>query len=633
MLRVAYAVAVSLSSALLFVVQPAIAKAALPRFGGTAGVWVTCMLFFQTVLLLGYLYAYALTRLRPSVQVVVHLLLLTAAGLTLPWANTANWSGAANRHPVPAILQFLAFSVGLPYFALSTHGPLLQSWYAREKRSPYGLFAWSNFASLGALLLYPIAIEPALAIRDQLRFWSVGFVILCLLIAVLASRERAAAAPARLARSGGWPIWIVLAACSSTLWLAVVNHLTQKVAAIPFLWVLPLAVYLLSFVLCFDRRQWYSPRVFRVLLPMAWIAMGYRMSASSEWGLTADIAVFLGALLVCCMFCHGELARSKPEGPGEVAFFYLTIALGGAAGAIFVSLVGPAAFSQYLELPIGVTGCVLLGLSLLFGFSGRRILRLAVVGAIAFVLATRYTMAPGDVYHARNFYGALQVVDRDNVRYLYNGRTLHGLEVLSPGGSRIAAAYYGPESGIARVLSGMKKPARRIAIVGLGTGTLAAYSHPGDLFRFYEINPAVVDVARRDFHYLAQAPGRMEVVLGDGRLAMSDTFDAIVLDAFSDDSIPVHLLTTEAFQLWARHLNPGGALVVHVTNRYLDLSPVVDSAARSIGRHAELVRSAGDRQLQTLAADWMIVRDGPASPGGVTRLWTDARSNLFQILK
>jgi SAM-dependent methyltransferase len=290
-------------------------------------------------------------------------------------------------------------------------------------------------------------------------------------------------------------------------------------------------------------------------------------------------------------------------------------------------------FSQYVELPIGVTGCVLLGLGLLFGFPPRRLIRLAVVGAVAFVLAIRWNTAPGDVFHTRNFYGALQVVDRDGVRYLYNGRTLHGIEILSPGGSRVPAAYYGPESGVARALAGLKQPDRKIAVVGLGAGALAAYGRSGDLIRFFEINPAVVEVARRYFHFLGQSAARTEVVLGDGRLAMADLYDAIALDAFSDDSIPVHLLTREAFENWSHHLKPGGVLIVHVTNRYLDLSSVAQAAAASVGKHAELVRSAGDADLRTLAADWMIVRDGAPAFGGGSHLWTDARSNLFQILK
>jgi SAM-dependent methyltransferase len=438
------------------------------------------------------------------------------------------------------------------------------------------------------------------------------------------------------------------------LWLAVANHLSQEVAAVPFLWVLPLSLYLLSFILCFESSVWYRPAVFRWLLPAACAAMGWRIAVPGS--LQGEMAVFSAALLVCCMFCHGELARRKPEPRQGLAFFYLMLALGGALGAVFVGVVAPGAFSTYLELPIGITACVLLGLALVYGFAPKRLMRLSAVAVIAFVWAARYQAGQGDVVHVRNFYGALLVSDSGTgemaVRRLYNGRTLHGVEFSAAARSRLATAYYGPESGAGMVLSRpfmFTSPARRVGIVGLGVGTLAAYGRPGDDFRFYEINPAVIEVASRYFRFLAESQAKTDVVAGDGRLALEreapKSFDVIVLDAFSDDSIPVHLLTREAFEVYFRRLRDGGVLAIHLTNRFLKLDSVVAALAENMRKQMAMVHSAADPERQISAADWAVVADtrealrsllGPAGvteTGPKTQPWTDEYSNLFRVWK
>jgi len=650
-----YSLTIACSSTLLFLVQPIIAKAILPRFGGSAGVWVTCMLFFQVVLLIGYLYSYLITRhLNGKAQTAVHLALLVGSLAVLPLKPRIEWTASGN--PLVAILFLLATSVGLPYFVLATTSPLLQSWYAGAgARFPYRLFALSNAASLVALLSYPVAIEPLWPQQQQLLWWSGAYFVFVLLAVLAAVASRAHAAPQAGGKTPGAAMWIALAACASTLWLATANHLSQEVAAIPFLWILPLSLYLLSFILCFEAHGWYRPAIFRWLLPAAWIAVCFRIARQGlSGGLEWEIPVMSAALFVCCMFCHGELAAGKPEPKQGLAWFYLMVALGGALGAVFVGVVAPNLFNTYLELPIGITASVLLALALLYGYTSRaRLLRVAVVAAVAFAVATRFSAGGQDVVRIRNFYGAIQVSDTGSgetaVRALYNGRTRHGVQFLSPARSRLATAYFGPESGAGRVFASLRTPGRRVGIIGLGAGTLAAYGRPGDHFRFFEINPAVIQVASRYFRFLAESGAQTDVVPGDGRLTLERepprSFDVIVLDAFSDDSIPVHLLTIQAFRVYFGHLRPGGVLALHITNRYLDLFPVVAAAAEGLGKKLLLIHNEAAPERQVSMADWAVISDStevlqdlsafgqPSAPAKKVRLWTDDYSNLFGALR
>jgi SAM-dependent methyltransferase len=646
--RLSCALTISGGSVLLFAVQPIVAKAILPRFGGTAGVWVTCMLFFQVALLLGYLYAFLLTRCPRRLQALIHIALLAVSAFVLPWRAGFLPTDTAAAAPIASILKYLALSVGLPYFLLSANSPLLQSWYAGSPRArfPYGLFAWSNLASLAALLAYPIAIEPWTSTGQQLRWWSAAYLVWAPVVALTALRNPAVKpAPAldlETSRSRAF-LWIALSACASALWLAVANHLSQEVAAIPFLWILPLSVYLLGFILCFSAEGWYRPEIFRWLLPLSWVAVCYRMTIAGAFGgLRWELPVFLGALLVWCVFCDGELARTKPGSPRELAFFYLMIALGGALGATFVGLFAPAVFDRYLELPVGVTACVLLGMRRVYHLPLRRVARLAAVAVVAFLVSMRFQSADGAVARVRNFYGSLLVLDsgsgRTAVRSLFNGRTLHGAEYLSPERRLEPIAFYAAESGVGRVLQSAAQPNRRIAVIGLGTGALAGYGRRGDQFRFYEINPAVAEVAARDFYYLRDSAASTEVVVADGRLAIerepAGSFDILILDAFSDDSIPVHLLTKEAFAAYFRALRDSGILVAHVTNRYLDLVPVVEAAAGQFHKHVRVVRNFDLPAREVRSADWAIVSGDPAPPYTSTpRLWTDDRSDFFHLIK
>jgi hypothetical protein len=644
--RLPFYLATGFSSLLLFVVQPIMTKAILPRFGGSAGVWVTAMLFFQIMLLLGYLYSYLLTRrLNRHAQSAIHLTLLLLSLAVLPVKPHMDWVA---HDPAISILSILFASVGLPYFLLSSTSPLLQSWFVTSYAGvfPYRLFALSNAGSVLALLAYPVLIEPLLPATAQLKYWSFAYAALVLIACLTAGIHWSSdpiPEPVDTGAPGRRPfLWIGLAACASTLWLAVANHLSQEVAPVPFLWVLPLSLYLLSFILCFEGHNWYRPAVFRWLLPAAWITAGFSMARPGSNSLMWEISTFAAALFVWCMFCHGELARTKPERRRDLTFFYLMLALGGALGGVFVGVAAPRVFSTYLELPIGITASVLLALPLLYRVtSPARLARLGAFALAAFIVAVRFQAGSGEVVHMRNFYGALQVSDTGEgdsaFRSLYNGSTLHGVEFLSPGRNRLPTTYYGPQSGVGQVLTASGR-ARRVAVVGLGAGTLATYGRDGDSFRFYEINPAVIQIASRYFHFLDTSAARTDIVEGDGRLALEKeppgSFDVIVLDAFSDDSIPVHLMTKEAFGVYFRILRGDGVLAIHVTNRYLNLEPVVESLAAGSGKNTVTIHSSAEPGRKILPADWVLVSGEPKSVRKPkTRLWTDDYSNLFQVLK
>ncbi|HJT86648.1 MAG TPA: fused MFS/spermidine synthase [Bryobacteraceae bacterium] len=635
------------------------AKAMLPWFGGSAGVWASAMLFFQVALLLGYLYAHWTTQyLHPRQQVALHLLLLAGSLFVLPIALSPAWKPDGAADPIPRILGLLATSAGLPYFLLCTTGPLIQAWYARRVKAafPYRLFAVSNVASLAALIAYPVAIEPLVSTGRQLRGWSAayaGFVLLAGASGLL-SAGRGVPAPVR-GDSEAPPIsdrllWITLAACPSILWMAVANTLSQSVAPVPFLWILPLSIYLVSFILCFNGDGWYRPAIFRIALPAAWIAICLALNIALE--LKTIVALLSFALFVCCMACHGELAHRKPR-TEQLTSFYLSLAAGGAAGGLFVALIAPNVFSGYLELPIGVAVCVILSMGLLYGWGGRRLARLGIVAVLALVAALRIGgLAEGSLVRVRNFYGTLQVGDVGSgaaaLRILTNGPIRHGSQFLAPDKRRMATTYFGPDSGIGVVLRAMEERPLRVGVIGLGAGTIASYGRAGDYFRFYELNPAVIRVADGAFSYLRDSPATVEVAPGDARLSLErerkQDFDVLAVDAFSGDSIPIHLLTREAFRVYFSHLKPDGALAVHVTNRYLDLTGVVRALAEDAGKPSRLIVNAADAGKGTYDATWVVATSNEAVlrrvdavavafSGKRVRAWTDEYSDLWGVLR
>jgi hypothetical protein len=659
-----YALTILTGAFLLFQIQPVIAKAILPWYGGSAAVWTTCMLFFQVVLLLGYLYAHWLIeRVSARRQRLVHAAVLLGSLVLLPVAPGLRWKPDGGDAPVPLILALLAASVGLPYFLLSTTSPLMQAWYSRRFNGvlPYRLFALSNLASLGALLAYPIAIEPFITTRGQLNAWSAayaGYALLAFAATVRACGKRdlpISVAPEALPDGRTRLLWATLAACPSALFLAVTNHLTQNVAAAPFLWVLPLVIYLLTFVLCFDRAGWYRPQLYKALVPCGMAALGFTLflgKGSIKIGiLSSAIGLFL-----CCMFCHGELARRKPD-PSRLTSFYLMLSAGGALGGVFVGLLAPLLFDRFFELHVAVIACLLLCLALLFEYSS--IPMLASLGALLMALAYVSTGASSawNRIVVRNFYGGLRVVDSGEassplaVRSLVHGTISHGVQFRSPGRRMRPTAYYGPHSGVGLALRLCRPQQLRTGIIGLGTGCLSVYAHPGDYLRFYEINPLVIDLAQTQFTFLGDTAARVDIVPGDARLSLErespQEFDIIVVDAFSGDSIPTHLLTKEAFQLYFRHLRSGGVVAIHISNLYLELRPVLCSLSRSLNKSALYIESKSDVRTRIDAAQWVLLSDDPAlfrtpeirsagvelTPWRGLRTWTDDYSNLWQVLK
>jgi hypothetical protein len=679
-----YGGAVFLAAFLLFQVEPIMGRLILPWFGGSAAVWTVTVLFFQVVLVVGYLYAHMLVRyLGPRAQVFVHVPVLLASLLVLPILPAGSWKPVGAGDPTLRILGLLALTVGPPFFVLSTCGPLLQAWYARGEGRPYRLFSLSNGASLLGLLSYPLLVEPRLGTHAQADVWSIAYALFVALAISITVRAGLAAADSPLVagaiESGaGRPRridrlrWLTLAATPSLLFLAVTNHLTQNVAPIPLLWVLPLGIYLLSLIICFEGGRGYRRVLFLPLLPVVLGLLAYNLFPGDlSVGITGQIAFFSAALLVCCMVCHGELARLKPD-PEHLTAFYLMVSLGGALGGLLVAVVAPQVFPNYFELACGVVLCaavVLLAVAedLLTRASGwvwaRRALALVAAAATAllgvYVLGKVRDYDRGDRLVARNFYGALSVRDYGGsgtraVRMLYSGTIVHGEQLLAPGRSRTATSYYGPASGVGVLLreEDRARERMRVGVIGLGVGTIATYGRAGDSYRYYEIDPLDISIASTQFSFLRESRARVDVVPGDGRLSLerelNQRFNVLAVDAFTGDSIPIHLLTLQAFQLYFRHLSANGVLAVHVSNRFLNLAPVVARAAGALGKQAVLIESPGEPgETIVKKAEWILItadqrlaaklaRTGRGEfldGNNGTRLWTDDYSDVLGSLK
>jgi hypothetical protein len=679
-----YGATIFLSAFLLFLIQPIFAKLILPWFGGSSAVWTTCLVFFQTALLAGYLYAHLLTRYRNVVlQPLVHVALLAAALLLLPVMPGERWKPSGAGDPAWEILAMLAAVLGLPYFLLSATSPLLQKWLARQGSEPYRLFALSNVGALLALAAYPLLIEPRISTRAQDLWWSYGFAVFAVLCGAAAwhasplsdvSIEDVFLEP----RQSSVP-WLLLAAAGSMMLVSTTNQLTQNVAAVPFLWILPLAVYLLSFIICFESPRWYKRGLFLRLLAVALGSLAYALyDIQVSEAIPVAIPLFTIGLFLACMFCHGELSLLKP-GTARLTSFYLMIALGGALGAIFTGLIAPHIFVGIYEFPLSLLFVAALALWLNWqgeigsrspataipsrdrrerssGVWAQRLLWIAVSAAMAVALVEEARGYHKDaIVMTRNFYGSLRVVESvrggGNTRTLYHGTVQHGAQYLDPAKRAEPTTYFGPDSGAGLALRFCCQGPKRVGIIGLGAGTLAAYGNPGDTFRFYEINPQVIELAKSHFTFLADSKASISVAQGDARLSLEretgPLYDIFIADAFSGDAIPVHLLTKEAVRLYLTHMKPEGILAVHVSNQYLDLAPVVAQLAWSEGLFARIVRSPRDDRHLYAQADWVVMTSnaefftrpeisGVAAmieerPG--VRLWTDDYNNLLQVLR
>lgn len=688
----AFAITIFVGAFLLFQVQPMMGKFILPWFGGSPAVWTTCMLFFQIVLLGGYAYAHWLTTwVKPRKQAALHCLFLLASVSVLPIIPGEMWKPDPAANPTWHILLLLGATIGLPYFVLSSTGPLMQKWFSwlHPGQSPYRLYALSNIGSLLALVSYPFWIEPLLSRKQQAAIWTLGlfaFVAVCSFcvwnIWVWGEKrnerireyaddetEPMPKTPVRY-----WLLWLLLPACASALLLSTTNKICVDVAVIPFLWVLPLTIYLLTFILCFDTRKWYWRRAFLPLFVAMTAGVVWVMDNIDEVPMTGQIAAFSGLLFAACMICHGELYRLRPH-PRRLTHYYLLISLGGALGGLFVALGAPNLFLTHAEFHWTVAATGLLAWIACFpNFKAETFklwhLKLWICGILT-VLALSIGLyqnghEEGDnvVAEGRNFYGSLQVLEywggdelvgdeEKPYLLLQHGRITHGLQLTEGDDQDLPTTYYSENSGVGLAMYYTRETVgRKIGLIGLGAGTLAAHGQPTDTLRFYEINPMVKQFAEEHFTYLARCPSKVDIVMGDARLNMEreepQNYSVIAVDAFSSDAIPVHLITAEAFLVYEKHLAEGGYLAIHISNRFLNLEPVVANAAREFGyHHATVTDSNPLNEWWTYESTWMVLSKSEQAierlrkgmieeeeePSGIqVPLWTDDYSSLFKIL-
>jgi hypothetical protein len=675
-----FAATTLLGAFLVFQVQPIISKCVLPWFGGTPAVWTTCMLFFQLLLFGGYLYAHLLrTFLNPFAQAVVHLLLLSAAALSLPIEPSDAWKPGGSETPTFYLLWMLASHVGLPYFVLSSTGPLIQAWLSFQDTSErvYRLYALSNAGSLFALLSYPFLFEPVLSVSDQSTMWSLLFCLFALVQGYVAvslfrmnpesfdsDRQRTSFGPSAIIATSTRVAWIALPALASVMLLVVTNHVCQDIAVVPFLWVLPLSLYLASFIVCFDSPQWYRPKPIAAVTLVALALIQGKTLLPGNIQLIAEAFCYMTMLFGACLLCHGEVARLKP-GTEKLTQYYAMLSAGGALGGVIVAILCPMLLNNHAELPFFVALVTALTFLLFFAcktwkrtdYDWAAAARLK-YGAIVLMIAPILTMAlvsnNRTIASQRNFFGVLSVREKPLGICLVHGSTLHGMQRNRPNQSQ-PTTYYGYESGIGHVIKELQdnRESLRVCVVGVGCGVLTTYGRPADDFSLIEINPAVIDIADRYFTFMKDCPSTMTRHLGDGRLVlerMQDAkFDLLVLDAFSSDAIPAHLLTRESMQLYKQRLAEGGVLAIHTSNNHLELAPLVHHLSSDADLESRMIEGLGDESIGTTHSTWMIIappghpifqaaslasavkptaeqlRDAP--------LWTDQHHNLVSVLR
>ncbi len=706
---ISFALTIFVSSFFLFQIQPIIARYILPWYGGSPTVWSTCMLFFQLGLLAGYIYAHVLARyLKQRQQVVLHVFLLLLSLLSLPITPDPALKPIGGDDPVWGIIRLLLFTVGAPYVLISSTGPLLQHWYRVKyaDRSPYRLYALSNLGSLLGLISYPFLVEPNMVLGTQTFFWSCGYLVFfaaCLWsgssffrgkrgkrgkkgsASSLSSEKVTSASDVEQAPAPARPLlWLGLSACASVLFLAVTSKITQDVSVIPFLWVVPLSLYLCTLIIAFDSPRWYRRRFWIPAFLFSCALLTSLLHPDTELDILWTISFYSLALFCIAMACHGELARSKPPAD-QLTYFYLMTSLGGALGGVFVSFIATKVFSAYWELQVGIGAALLLVGYTLFRLSGKRTARwyrpaqgawgIYTLVIVSFLLGGMFEMEEEALITRRNFYGVLRVYEQDKGavsyrRKLYNGQINHGLQLLHPLAKDYIVSYYSAESGLGlafryhskRQLEGERAEEigqdrnLQVGVIGLGIGVIASWGEPGDSFRFYEINPEVVRVADEFFTVLKESKSATEVVVGDGRISLerelaaqgSMQFDILAVDAFSGDAVPIHLLTKEAFELYFKHLRPDGILALHISNRHINLKPVVYSLSKRMGIPALLIKHTRRPEAFIKGSEWVLMTRNqeflnapevfyalslwpPETRDDI--IWTDDYSSLVNVLK
>ena len=676
-----FAASTVLGAFLVFQVQPVISKCVLPWFGGTPAVWTTCMLFFQLLLFGGYLYAHCLrTLFRPTLQAVIHLTLLSTAVLLLPIQPSDAWKPTGSESPTVYLLWMLLVHVGLPYFVLSSTGPLVQAWlsYQDDSDRVYRLYALSNAGSLAALLSYPFVVEPVLSVSQQSTTWSLMLCAFLLIQGVVALKLlRNGKAESGLNRDSGndsspgvsvdWKTrtaWIGLPAMASTMLLVVTNHVCQDVAVVPFLWVLPLSLYLLSFIICFDSPQWYRPKLIAVVTVLAVMAIEMKDWIPINLQLISMVVSFMAFLLGICLICHGEVARIKPPAR-MLTQYYTMLSAGGAIGGLIVAVVCPVLFNSFVEYPVSMILAKGMIFVLFFAVEGwkrptydwGRAYRLRYFAmAIVVMPFLMFLNGSGDktIASERNFFGMLRVLKDHDGLHLVHGSTIHGMQRLGPHANQ-PTTYYSQDSGVGRAFDYLqqRQESLDVCVVGLGCGVLTTYGRAEDQFDLVEINPAVVEIANTHFTFMQDSPSQLHHHLGDGRLVLErmqdQRFDLLVLDAFSSDAIPAHLLTYEAIQLFRSRLAEDGLLAIHVSNSHLKLAPLVHRISAAAGLTARTVRSEGEASKCTSTAEWILVtkpnhqvwdsqqfqiaKSLTDQQLSAAPFWTDQHHNLVSVLR
>ena len=666
-----FAATVFLGAFLLFMVEPIAAKQLVPVLGGSAAVWITCLVFFQTALLCAYLYAHWMAR-HPR-WIVYFGLLLVGFATTLGWCMRSLVLDGGSNHPIFAVFAVLSSTIGLPFLALGTTSPLMQVWWARLHGTaiPYRLFALSNLASLLALASYPTLIEPHLTLRAQRIAWCCGFAVFAVLSGMLAWRARGAApnlqSPEATDVDNGAPtpfahklLWVLLPMGAAMQLSAVTSYLTANVAAIPLLWVLPLGVYLLTIILAFEFPRLLPRSIVARFLIIMLASLGYALSKQEvEWPLRISIGFFLVEAFASCLFCHTEAYRLKPRRASESTMFYLLFAAGGALGSFIIGIAFPLLFRFNMDLVITCCITALLAFAVTWqdGWSTRLLWGVgSIIMAVQIFWINTVNWRTTQVA-VRNFYGALRVKQTfgfpgATLRTLTNGNVEHGTQIFGTDAQRhTPTSYYAEDSGVGLAIRFCSddRP-RKIGVIGLGAGTIAAYGKRGDRIQFYEISPAVEPIARNVFTYIRDSGAHVSIVTGDARTSLATEppqgFDVLVVDAFSGDAIPLHLLTTQALVLYRQHLAPNGIIAFHISNRHVDLEPPIWLLARSAGMKAVTISSASKDERGEFSATWMLLSDDagffarpeiaraarqPEQMAGL-RLWTDDFSSLLPVL-
>lgn len=663
-----FATAVFLGAFLLFLVEPIAAKQLVPVLGGSASVWITCLVFFQTALLVAYLYAHWMAR-RPN-WIIYFGLLVAGLATTVGWCLRNIIDGGSN-HPILSVFAVLTATIGLPFLALGTTSPLMQVWWSRLHGTaiPYRLFALSNLASLLALASYPTLIEPRLALHAQRIAWCCGFAVFALVSGTLAfrakSRKEEIENPVSTEEGAPAPrtqklLWILLPMGAAMQLSAVTSYLTANIAAIPLLWVLPLGVYLLTIILAFEFPRLLPRSIVGRFLILMLASLGYAFTKQDvEWPLRISIGFFLIEAFASCLFCHTEAYRLRPRRASESTMFYLLFAAGGALGSFLIGIAFPLLFRFNMDLVITCCFTALLAFLVTWqdGWSTRLLWGVGtLIMAVQLFWINTVNLRTTQIA-VRNFYGALRVKQTfgfpgATLRTLTNGNVEHGTQIFGTDAQRhTPTSYYAEDSGVGLALRFCcDSGPRKIGVIGLGAGTIAAYGKPGDRIQFYDINPAVEPIARNVFTYIRESRAQVSVITGDARTSLShepsQAFDVLVVDAFSGDAIPLHLLTAQALSLYRRHLAPGGIIAFHISNRHVDLEPPIALLAASAGMQARHVYSLANDSRGEYTATWMLVTDNiaffqqpelaahafyPETLPGL-RPWTDDFSSLLPVL-